>query len=375
MKQVKQSKKPKLGKIMVIDDSELTLEMVRTVLCDTYDLALFSKGTDALIAIRDIAPDMILLDYEMPNLNGLEIIHLIKEDQALAAIPVIFITSYNDVKFELEAFKRGAVDYIHKPFSPVLLKKRIEVHLEHARRQAELASHNEDLMTVLEKQTTVIKELQYAIVFTLSDLVEMRDQSTGSHIYRTTEYYKLILRQLEKLGLYSTQMKGIDQELVLEAAQLHDIGKVAIPDAILLKPAKLTTDEFEVMKTHTTIGYNAIIKAMQLTHNKDFLSLAAMVALTHHERWDGTGYPNALGGDGIPLVGRIMAIVDVYDAIVSERPYKKAMSHDFAMKEILDGRGNHFDPVLVDAVMEIANDFKHVPKKVKPFVLQEGRQM
>ncbi|MEG0617360.1 MAG: response regulator, partial [Oscillospiraceae bacterium] len=296
---------------MIIDDSEVLLEMTRQVLCDIYELFTFSQSPEAILQMRQISPDMVLLDYEMPNLNGLQIIRWMRENEALKDIPVIFLTSYQDVKFELEAFKLGAVDYVHKPFAPALLLKRIEVHLEHAERQANLLHSNGSLLEELEEKAKIIKELQYAIVFTLSDLVEMRDKSTGGHILRTTEYYKLILDYIKDNDIYPDLINGINMELVLEAAQLHDIGKVAIPDAILLKPARLTHDEFETMKTHTLIGYNAILKAMQLTHSREFLNIAAVVALTHHERWDGTGYPHSLEGDAIPLVGRIMAVVDV----------------------------------------------------------------
>ncbi len=283
-----------------------------------------------------------------------------QENTSLADIPVMFLTSYQDINFEVRAFELGAVDYIHKPFSPILLKKRIALHLEHAANTARLASYNSILQSALDEKTHIIKELQYAIVFTLSDLVEMRDRSTGGHIQRTTAYYRLILQHLEKSGIYPQYLKGLDYEIVCEAAQLHDIGKVAIPDCILLKNGRLEESEFAVMKTHTLIGHNALVKAMMLTHDKDFLNLAAIVALTHHERWDGTGYPYGISAEAIPFVGRVMAIVDVYDAIVSERPYKKAFPHSYAIQEIANGRGTHFDPVLVDAVLEIGDEFLKV---------------
>lgn len=350
-------------RIMAIDDSKFILELVTSTLNIKYDVFAYDNGVDAINAIRSVQPDLILLDYEMPNMNGLQIIKWIRENRLYSVIPVIFLTAYQDVQFELQAFELGAVDYIHKPFTPQLLQKRIEMHLSQVIHSAELTVDKNRLEEMVNQKTATIKELQNALIFTLSDIVEMRDHTTGGHIQRTVDYYRIILNAIKDKKIYQELMRGLDEELLLEAVQLHDIGKVAIPDAILLKPSKLNADEFDIMKTHAEIGHRALLKAMKLTSEKELLNLAAVVALTHHERWDGTGYPNGLKAEAIPLIGRIMAIVDVYDAILSKRPYKEAMTHEEAVVEIINGKGTHFDPVLADLFLELNLEFKKIDKQ------------
>ncbi len=350
-------------RIAVIDDSPVVVKIVKRTLEDLYDVIDFPSGGDALTELGRVIPDLILLDVEMPTMNGFDTLKLIKQKKELVDVPVIFLTSKNDVDFELEALALGAVDYINKPFASQLLIKRVELHLSHALQQKALSNYNNDLQKMVAEKTEIIKELQFAIVYTLADLVEIRDSSTGGHVLRTQKYFKVILDYLSEHDLYQETLRGVDQRLLLEASQLHDIGKVAIPDSILLKPARLTPEEFEIMKTHTTIGYNAILRAMELTNDKEFLNFAAVVAITHHEKWNGSGYPNGLSGTDIPIAGRIMAVVDVYDALVSERHYKKSMSHEEAMKIIIEGRATHFDPVLVDGFLEINEKFREISKQ------------
>ncbi len=346
--------------ILLIDDSPLIHKIVKRALGDQYALVSFTNGREAADAVSEIIPDLVLLDVEMPDLDGFATIELLKQHKCMNRIPVIFLTAKTDVDFEFQALQLGAVDYINKPFANPLLLKRIEIHLSHSLQQRYLAHYNEDLQEMVQQKTKIIKELQFAIVYTLADLVEMRDNSTGGHVLRTQAYFKLILDYLAEHNLYQEYLSKVDPLLLLEASQLHDVGKVAIPDSILLKPAALTPDEFEIMKTHTTIGYNAIVKAMELTNDKEFLIFAAEVALTHHEKWNGTGYPKGLSGDEIPLAGRIMAIVDVYDALVSKRHYKNKMTHAEAMKIIQEGKGTHFDPTLIDVVEALGDKFKEI---------------
>ncbi len=348
------------SRIMVIDDSITILKIVRRALEGIYDIYTVSSGEEALPLIPEVKPDLILLDVEMPKQDGFETIKLIKQNDEIKHIPVIFLTAKNDIDFEVEAFGLGAVDYIAKPFATPLLIKRMELHLSMSEHEKMLTSYNQNLQQMVEEKTEIIKELQYAIVYTLADLVEMRDGSTGGHVLRTQHYFKVLLDYLAKHNIYQEELSGIDQRLLLEASQLHDIGKVAIPDSILLKPAKLTEEEFEIMKTHTLIGEKAIIKAMALTKDKEFLNFAAIVTISHHEKWDGSGYPKKLVGESIPLAGRLMAVVDVYDALVSERPYKKKMTHDEAKKIMVNGRGSHFDPVLIDSFLDIEDRFKEI---------------
>ncbi len=348
--------------ILLIDDSPLIQKIVKKVLEGQYRVIAYSSWREVCEQLDEVKPDLILLDVEMPETDGFEVLVRLKERNVTQNIPIIFLTSKTDVDFEFKALELGAVDYINKPFANSLLLKRVEIHLSHAIQKRALANYNDDLQERVREKTKIIKELQYAIVFTLADLVEMRDNTTGGHVLRTQEYFKLILDYLDEHGIYQEELKGIEQNTLLEASQLHDIGKVAIPDAILLKPAKLTAEEFEIMKNHTIIGYNTILHAMDLTTDKDFLQTAAEVAYTHHEKWDGTGYPRGLAGSDIPIAGRIMAIVDVYDALVSERPYKKKMTHAQAMKILLEGRGTHFDPVLIDAIFEVQSKFEDISK-------------
>ena len=349
--------------VMLIDDTPLIHKIVNGALSEEYDLVFFTSGREAAGKLDEIKPDLILLDVEMPEIDGFDTIKLIKQNEKMEDVPVIFLTAKNDVEFELKALSLGAVDYINKPFSNQLLMKRVEIHINQALHQRALANYNETLQEMVREKTKIIKELQEAIVFTLSDLVEMRDNFTGGHILRTQEYFKLILDYLAENNIYQDALQGVDTRLMLEAAQLHDIGKVAIPDAILLKPARLSTEEFDVMKTHTTIGYNAVLKAMELTEDNGFLNIATQIALYHHEKWDGSGYPNKLLGENIPLPARIMAVVDVYDALVSKRHYKEKMVHREAMKILTEGRGTHFDPVIIDAVVSINEKFAEVSEK------------
>ncbi len=346
--------------ILLVDDSPLIHKIVKRGIGDIYNIVSYTNGAEAIENLNAVNPDLVLLDVEMPEIDGFETIKLMQENEIMKNVPIIFLTAKNDVDFEFQALELGAVDYINKPFANPLLLKRVEIHLSYAIQKRNLSNYNEDLQEMVQEKTKIIRELQYAIVFTLADLVEMRDNSTGGHVLRTQEYFKLILEYLEEKNIYQDVLKKIDKRLLLEASQLHDIGKVAIPDAILLKPGRLDFEEFEIMKTHTTIGYKAILRAMELTNDKEFLSFAALVALTHHEKWDGTGYPNKLKGEDIPIAGRIMAIVDVYDALVSERHYKKKMSHEEALKILLDGRGTHFDPMVIDAVMAINEKFREI---------------
>ncbi len=352
----------KKATVLVIDDSPVIHKIVRRVLERGYNVFSCTSGSEANEKLDDINPDLILLDVEMPELDGFETIKLLRQHEKIENVPIIFLTAKNDVDFEFQAFELGAVDYINKPFANPLLIKRVEIHLSHAMQKKRLSTYNEDLQDMVQEKTKIIKELQNAIVFTLADLVEMRDNSTGGHVMRTQTYFKLILDYLNENNFYQDELKDADHRLLLEASQLHDVGKVAIPDAILLKPGKLTPDEFEIMKSHTVIGYRAIVKAMELTTERQFLEFAAQVALTHHEKWDGSGYPSKLSETDIPIAGRIMAIVDVYDALVSERHYKPKFSHEKSLSILLEGRGTHFDPVLVDAVVALSAEFEEISR-------------
>jgi putative two-component system response regulator len=337
--------------IFLVDDSITNLTMGRNVLTKYYNIATLESGERLLKMLEKTIPDMILLDVEMPEMNGYETIKIIKSKKETKDIPVIFLTAKTDSDSELEGLSLGAIDYITKPFSPPLLLKRIETHLE-------LANYNKHLQEMVEAKTKSVLELQNAILKTMAELVECRDDITGGHIERTTSYLGVLLNTLSARGLYEKEMASWNLNLVLQSAQLHDIGKIAVKDSILLKPAKLTPEEFEEMKKHTTFGEEVIKKMKNTVTEQAFLEHAEIFAATHHEKWDGSGYPRGIKGEDIPLQGRLMAIVDVYDALVSDRPYKKAFSHEEAVKIISDSRGGHFDPDLVDLFINISDEFK-----------------
>ena len=341
------SLKPK-PKVMVVDDSATNLTMAKNALSGVYNVLPVISGEMALKLMAKSMPSLILLDIGMPGMDGFETIKRIKSDEAINHIPVIFLTAMDDSVSELEGLQLGAVDYIKKPFSIPLLIQRVDLHISLIEQKKELQNYNENLAEMVKAKTKTIEELQHAIIHALSDLIECRDGLTGGHVARTQRYLKLLCDGLPQNPLFDEELAGCDIDLMIESAQLHDIGKVGIPDDILKKPGRLTPEEFAIIKEHPIIGANALKGAMDMTSDKDFLSYAAIVAISHHEKWDGTGYPYGLKGKEIPLIGRLMAIADVYDALVAERPYKSAFSHDTAVDIILQEAGKHFDPLLIE---------------------------
>jgi putative two-component system response regulator len=300
----------------------------------------------------------------MPETNGLEAIKMLKSREDTRSIPVVFLTAKSDPDSEVEGLSLGAVDYVTKPFEPHLLRKRVEIHLtmELQRRmlekqKLELQNFNANLMRMVEEKTGRVLELQGAILNTLADLVESRDNITGGHILRTQKWLEILLSALQDYGVYHEETADWDMRLVLQSSQLHDVGKIAIRDSILMKPGKLTAEEFEEMKRHAAFGAKIIEKIGTNTSERDFLNHSRIFARTHHEKWDGSGYPDGLRGEEIPLQGRLMAIADVYDALISDRPYKKAFSREDASRVIIEGRGIHFDPVLTDIFGEVKDQF------------------
>ena len=347
-------------KIMIVDDNITNLTVAKKALEDLYSVIPVSSGKKALEFLSRTSPSLILLDIEMPEMDGFDTIQIIKADPDTRDIPVIFLTAKDDNGSELEGLKLGAVDYITKPFSIPLLLQRIELHVALVTQKQELANYNKNLSNMVKEQTEIISELQHAIIHTLAELVECRDGTTGGHIVRTRSYFEILLHALEKSGNYSDEIVNWDLDLLAESAQLHDIGKVAIADSILRKPGKLTDEEFNEIKSHPVVGENAIKSAMRMTKSKEFLSNAAVIAISHHEKWNGSGYPYGLSGEDIPLSGRLMAIADVYDALVSQRPYKAAFSHEEATQIIVGDANIHFDPTLIAAFLEVNDQFREV---------------
>lgn len=343
--------------IIMVDDDITNLSVTKNMLIDKYDIFTVPSGKKLFQILEKTTPDLILLDVEMPEMSGYEVIEMLKSREDTAHIPVIFLTAMIDIENELEGLDLGATDYITKPFHIQLLTKRIEVHLLVQSQRKELKNYSNNLEQMVEKKTKTVFELQYTVLKTMTELVECRDDITGGHIERTTGYLRILLNALPEYDCYRETVLSWDIEFLIMSAQLHDVGKIAIRDSILLKPAKLTYEEFEEMKKHAVFGVNVIKKIEKSTSESMFLKHAEILAGSHHEKWDGTGYPSGLSGDEIPLEGRLMAIVDVYDALTNDRPYKKAYSHEEAVEIIRKDSGTHFDPGLVRVFLEHEKEF------------------
>ena len=352
-------------KIMLVDDNIINLTMGRNVLSDQYDVFTIPSGEKFFALLERITPDLILLDVEMPDMNGYTVLSRLKKMKGREEIPVIFITEKNDTDSELEGLSLGAIDYISKPFLPALLKKRIELHLLVEDQKKELQDYNDNLQHMVAVKTETVVSLQNAVMKTMAELVECRDDITGGHIERIVLYLLILVKAMIERGLCLEQVAEWDKDAFFyQSCQLHDVGKIAIKDSILMKPDKLTPEEFEEMKVHTIFGGIVIDKIGMSTGEKSFLTHAKIFAETHHEKWNGSGYPFGLVKNQIPLQGRLMAIVDVYDALLSERPYKCAFTHDQAVEIIKEGCGTHFDPMLVDVFLSVKDKFAVVPQSV-----------
>jgi len=360
------------SKVILVDDVKSNLTMGRDLLKTFYEVYPVTSGQRLFELLENVIPDMILLDIEMPEMNGYEAIKKLKNTPQFADIPVIFLTSKGDESSEMEGFDLGAVDYVTKPFSGPLLLKRIANQLlivqqkkELLASQAALKDYADNLEIKVSEKTAEVTDLQNAVLSTVADLVEFRDKLTGGHIYRTQRYLQALVNEMIKEGIYASEVSKWNMDFFLPSAQLHDVGKISITDLILNKPEKLTPEEFEIMKTHVLVGVNAIEQIMHKTKEHAFLNHALLVVRSHHEKWDGSGYPVGLSGTNIPIEGRLMAVADVYDALISERPYKKALSHEDACKIIENGAGSHFDSVLVDVFKKIKNEFEKVARESK----------
>ncbi|MDR1945640.1 MAG: response regulator [Desulfovibrio sp.] len=347
-------------KIMLVDDNMANLVIGKNMLKDAYEVYAIPSAAKLMEILQHVSPDLILLDIMMPEMDGFEAIRLLKADPQRADIPVIFLTSKTDKSSELEGLSLGAIDYVAKPFSAPLLLKRIENHLLIVSQRKELKNYNDNLQAMVNKKTRQIVDLQNAVLSTVAEMVEFRDNMTGGHVTRTQMYLELLVNTLLEKKIYHKEVSSWDLDFLIPSAQLHDVGKIAISDSILNKPGKLTPEEFEEMKKHVTIGLKAIDRIAEKTPEHAFLLHARTIAGTHHEKWDGSGYPAGLRGVEIPLEGRLMAIADVYDALISRRPYKEALSPKEAEDIIVAGRGIHFDPVLVDVFSLVTDHFAQI---------------
>ncbi|MDR2141153.1 MAG: response regulator [Deltaproteobacteria bacterium] len=353
-------------KIMVVDDSITNLKFAKTALAPIGEIFTVPSAQKMFDLLEKVRPNLILLDITMPEINGLDAIKILKSSPYYSDIPVIFLTSVSSKGAELEGLCLGAVDYITKPFEPLLLLKRVEIHLtlqtqknKLEEQSQELKNFNENLLKMVADETEKVSKLQISVLETVVDLVESRDDITGGHISRTMKWLRFLLTGIEDTGIYADLVEQWDKNLVLQSSRLHDVGKISISDSILKKPGKLTDDEFEDMKRHTTIGASIIgrIRETLPKDNHDFMNQAEILAVTHHEKWDGTGYPYGLKGSDIPLQGRLMAIADVYDALISKRPYKNPLPHKMAESVIVAGAGSHFDPCVIEIFQSVSWKF------------------
>ncbi|GHV56958.1 two-component system response regulator [Synergistales bacterium] len=357
--------------IMMVDDNLANLKVGKIALTDTYKVLTATSAEKMFELLERYSPEMILLDIEMPDMNGYEAIKLLKERPETADMPVIFLTAKSDGESESEGLSLGAIDYISKPFSPPLLRKRIEVHLLVESQKRELQNFSDNLREMVKEKTRAAIYLQNKIIKTVAELVECRGDITGGHIERTQHCLDILLRTMIEHNIYPEQSAAWDIDTLLQSSQLHDVGKISISDLILQKPGRLTDEEFAAMKKHVEFGVDIIEKIEAGDNDSDFLSYAKIFIAYHHEKWDGSGYPYGLAGEGIPLLGRLMAVADVYDALTSERPYKNAFPHEEAVKIIEEGRGVHFDPALIDLFTDFAAE-KFPANRAEPFICAEG---
>jgi putative two-component system response regulator len=294
-------------------------------------------------------------------MDGYEVCRRLKRDPATEDIPVMFLTAKAEIEDETLGLALGAVDYIVKPISPPIMLARIKMQLMFKSAADFLRGKGDLLELQVAKRTAEIQDLQDAMVLTMASLAETRDNETGNHIKRTQHFVKRLAEQLRQHPQHAEWLTDRHIDLLFKSAPLHDIGKVGIPDNILLKPGKLDPAEFDIMKTHATMGRDAITRAEQeLGHEVPFLRIAKAISLSHHEKWDGTGYPQGLAGDAIPLPARLMALADVYDALTTRRVYKPAFSHEVSCGIVLEGRGSHFDPDVLDAFVAVKDDFRDI---------------
>lgn len=344
--------------IMVVDDTPENLVLLARILKpEGYKVLTLPDGKLAIDAVRRQPPDLILLDVMMPGMDGYEVCSILKADKGTGSIPVIFISALSDPLDKVKAFNSGAVDYITKPFNLMEVNARVRVHLDLRFLQKALQEFNARLQEKVEEQVREISEGQLSLIIAMTKLVEARDDATGKHIERTQVLCRLMAEKLRGKPEYDESIETGFIEDIYNASALHDIGKVAIKDSILLKPGKLLPEEFEVMKTHTTIGKEYLSKALAKAPGNKYLKVGMDIAGNHHEKWDGSGYPAGLSGEAIPLSARIMALVDVYDALRSKRVYKEPFSREKSVSIIIEGRGWHFDPQLVDIFLENEEEF------------------
>jgi putative two-component system response regulator len=355
----------KKASVLVVDDTPDNLTLMSNLLKDEYKVKVANCGEKALkIALSDTPPDLILLDIMMPGMDGYAVCEALKKDHRTMNIPVVFLTAKAEMEDEKRGFELGAVDYIIKPISPPLVMARVKNHLSLKSMADFLRDKNEFLELEVSKRTKEVMVVQDVTILAMASMAETRDTETGKHLRRTQFYVKVLAERLRNHPRFAWFLSEANINMLFKSAPLHDIGKVGIPDRILLKPGRFEPAEFEIMKRHTTLGRDAIEHAEQaLGVSCDFLAFAKTIALSHQEKWDGSGYPEGLAGDSIPIPARLMAVADVYDALISRRVYKEGMAHEKAVQIMCEGRGTHFDADMFDAFFAIQDSFNAIAQR------------
>lgn len=350
--------------ILVVDDTPANVTILHDLLKDQYRVKLAGNGAKALQLAAAAPPDLVLLDVMMPEMDGYEVCRRLKADPATQRVPIIFLTAKSAPEDEEYGLSLGAADFIHKPISLPIVAARVRTQLQAKAWQDFLQDRNAWLQQQVELRLSEINHLQDASIYVMVALAEFRDECTGNHIVRTQEYVRLLAQALSKNPRHRDLLTPEFIELMTKSAPLHDVGKIAIPDHILLKPGKLTPEEFTIMKTHAQRGADILTRAgTHMGERGEFLNVARQIALCHHEKWDGSGYPSGLAGDAIPLPARLMAVADVYDALLSRRPYKEPFTSSQAAAFIMEGSGKHFDPEVVQAMLALLPQFEVIAQR------------
>lgn len=332
--------------ILVVDDDRTNLLMAEKLLGNEYHIVSVTSGEQAFKFLTKKSPDLILLDINMPKMDGFEVMRKLKNNESWTKIPVIFLTADRDTDTEVECLQMGAVDFVGKPFEPEIVRNRI-------RRTLEIEEYRKDLEGIVRRQTAKIEKIQREIIISLANMIESRDDNTGQHVKRTSQYVEMIVNELKNRNMYEEIINDAYVYNLIKAAPMHDIGKIKIPDQVLQKPGKLTEEEFEIMKQHSSEGGKIIRKIMTQIEEEEYIEVAYNVATYHHEKWNGKGYPEGIAGENIPLEARIMAVADVFDALISKRCYKEAMSLDKAFEIIEESENEHFDPQIAQVFLEL----------------------
>lgn len=344
--------------ILVVDDDRQDLRVLAGILERAgYEARPVPSGRLAVEAAIADRPDLVLLDVRMPGMSGLEVCRWFRQDERLRELPVIFVSGLDAAGDKVEGFRAGGVDYVTKPFHEEEVLARVRTHLRLHRLQQELHEHNARLERRVEEQVKAVTASQMSIIFALAKLAETRDDDTGRHIERVQTFSRRLAERMRQMGVQSAKLTDAYIEHLYQSAALHDIGKVGTRDAVLLKPGKLTPEEFDEMKTHCALGAETLAAVLRRYPGNQFLRMGVDVARSHHERWDGTGYPDRLQGGAIPLAARIVSLADVYDALSSARCYRPAFPHAEACRMIVEGEGRQFDPDVVAAFRTLEEEF------------------